>query len=146
MPRPRRPVSPLSTDPRPGSEFRITDPEGAPASDGRRYHAGKDWFAPAGTPVLAPLAGVVVEARRDRRKTGQRFGGTVKIEDGRGRVWVFRHVTPFVTLGERVRRGALVAAVAEWRDGPAHAHIEVWKTLEGGYDFENMLDPMTLLG
>ena len=45
-----------------GSEFRVVDPEGAPAADGRNYHAAKDWFAPGGTPVRAPIDGAVVEA------------------------------------------------------------------------------------
>jgi hypothetical protein len=35
--------------------------------------------------------------------------------------------------------------VTAWRDGPSHAHIELWKTLAGGYVFENMLDPLQFL-
>jgi hypothetical protein len=36
--------------------------------------------------------------------------------------------------------GQVVATVTNWRDGSPHAHIEVWRTLQG--DYENMLDPM----
>ena len=87
----------------------------------------------------------MVEARPSQRLTGQVFGGTVKIQERSGRVWVFRHVIPRVGVGDRARAGALVATVAGWRDGPPHAHIELWKTLAGGYRLENMIDPVTVL-
>ena len=45
-----------------------------------------------------------------------------------------------------VSAGERVATVTAWRDGPSHAHIEIWRTLSGGYDFENMLDPMKFFG
>ena len=135
-------VRPLSTSTGRWSEFRIPDAEGAPADDGRRYHAAKDWFAPGGTPVRAPVDGTVVEAKVRRTNTGQVFGGTVKIQGADGRVWVFRHVDPNVAIGAAVRAGQVVAAVTPWRDGSPHAHIELWKTLAGGYDYENMVDPM----
>jgi murein DD-endopeptidase MepM/ murein hydrolase activator NlpD len=140
-------IAPLDTPPGRGSEFALVDPQGAPADDGQRYHAGKDWFAPGGSPVRAPVAGLVVEARVNGDRRGQIFGGTVKIQDVLGRVWVFRHVDPRSPVtGRLVESGEIVATVTPWRDGPAHAHIEVWKTLAGGYDFENMLDPMSFFG
>lgn len=136
-------VRPLASDPGKWSEFKLADAEGAPANDGRRYHAGKDWFAPGGSPVRAPMAGTVVEAKVRKTNSGQIFGGTVKIQDAEGKVWVFRHVDPKgVAVGQRVDPGQVVATVTRWRDGSPHAHIEVWRTLQGGYDYENMLDPM----
>lgn len=142
-----RVVAPLDTDPGARSEFAVLDAEGAPADDGRRYHAGKDWFAPAGSLVRAPVTGTIVEARSRLRATGQTFGGTVKIEDAAGRVWVFRHVDPQgVSVGRQVDAGEEVATVSRWRDGSPHAHLEVWRSLSGGYDFENMLDPMIFFG
>jgi murein DD-endopeptidase MepM/ murein hydrolase activator NlpD len=139
-------VRPLATDTTSQSEFRVVDREGARANDGRRFHAGKDWFAPGGSPVRAPVRGKIVEAEWSNDVTGQVFGGEVKIQAADGKVWVFRHVVPRrVRLGQTVNAGQVVANVSRWRDGPPHAHIELWKTLEGGYDFENMIDPMRFL-
>jgi murein DD-endopeptidase MepM/ murein hydrolase activator NlpD len=139
-------VRPISTNPGPSSEFLIPDPEGAPAKNGKRYHAAKDWFAAGGSPVRAPVAGTIVEAKVRKKRTGQVFGGTVKIEDADGRVWVFRHVDPAgAEVGQRVEAGQMVARVTDWRDGADHAHIELWKTAAGGYALENMLDPMRFL-
>jgi murein DD-endopeptidase MepM/ murein hydrolase activator NlpD len=134
---------PLGTSPGTRSEFALVDAEGAPDNAGTRHHAGKDWFAPGGSPVRAPVAGRIVEAKVRPKTSGQIFGGTVKIQASQGsRVWVFRHVNPSVQVGTNVKAGALVAAVTHWQDGPSHAHIELWKSLDGGYDYENMEDPM----
>jgi murein DD-endopeptidase MepM/ murein hydrolase activator NlpD len=96
--------------------------------------------------VRSPIDGTVVEARASRGNSGQVFGGTVKVQARDGRVWVFRHVDPKnVHVGQHVGAGERIAQVTSWRDGPSHAHIELWKTYGGGYDFENMLDPMTFL-
>ncbi len=138
-------VPPLATSMGHGSEFRVVDAEGAPARDGRSYHAAKDWFAPGGSPVRAPEAGTIVEARRSKTNVGQVFGGTVKIEQAVGRIWVMRHVNPRVGVGQRVGAGELIATVTGWKSGPPHAHIELWKSLGGGYRLENMIDPVTVL-
>jgi hypothetical protein len=58
------------------------------------------------------------------------------------KVWVFRHVDPQVRLHEAVTLGERIAKVTKWRDGPSHAHIEIWKKFSAGYDYENMIDPM----
>jgi len=139
-------VRPLATPAGSRSEFGVADAEGAPANNGTDRHAAKDWFAPGGSAVEAPVAGKVVEAKPSRGNTGQVFGGTVKIQGADGKVWVFRHVDPKVSVGKRVSAGERVATVTAWRGGSSHAHIEVWKTLSGGYDFENMLDPMKFFG
>jgi murein DD-endopeptidase MepM/ murein hydrolase activator NlpD len=136
-------VPPLSTPPGSHSEFSLQDAEGAPANNGRRYHAAKDWFAAGGSRVSAPVAGVVVEAKPSRGNSGQVFGGVVKIQAaGDKKVWVFRHVDPQVRLHEPVTPGERIAKVTKWRDGPSHAHIEIWKKFNVGYDYENMIDPM----
>jgi murein DD-endopeptidase MepM/ murein hydrolase activator NlpD len=128
-------VRPLPTRLSPNSEFAFERPNGAPAANGRRYHAAKDWFAPPGTPVRAPVTGVVV----DVGLTGN--GGTVYILAKDGKVWVFRNVAPRVRRGAVVRAGLVIASVLPGSSRP-HAHIEVWKTAEDGYRFENMLDPL----
>lgn len=138
-----RVVAPLATPPGAHSEFALQDAEGAPADNGRRYHAAKDWFAPGGSRVGAPVTGVIVEAKPSVGNTGQVFGGVVKIEAASDKkVWVFRHVEPEVRLHEVVTAGERIAKVTKWRDGPSHAHIEIWKKFALGYDYENMIDPM----
>jgi murein DD-endopeptidase MepM/ murein hydrolase activator NlpD len=140
-------VAPLSTRLSSGSEFASPDAEGAPSARGGRYHAAKDWFAPARSAVRSPWAGRVVEVKASRGNSGQVFGGTVKIQRADGVVFVARHVDPRrVRVGQRIGRGQVVAGVSPWTGGSPHAHIEVWRTLGGGYRFENMIDPATVFG
>lgn len=131
------------------SEFMVPDAEGAPDSLGNRYHAAKDWFAPSGSPVVAPINGTVVEVKQSRGNSGQIYGGVVKFQQANGYVWVFRHIDPVQSLAEgaTVDAGTRLATVTNWTDNPksSHAHIEIWRTLSGGYNFENMVDPVKFL-
>jgi peptidoglycan hydrolase-like protein with peptidoglycan-binding domain len=139
-------VRPVAARLTPISEFGVRDAEGAPANNGARFHAGKDWFAPGGSRVRAPVDGKIVEVRPSSGNSGQVFGGTVKVQGKDGKVWVFRHVDPArVHLGQHVKAGDTLAHVTRWADGPSHTHVELWKTFSGGYDFENMIDPMSVL-
>lgn len=139
-------VKPLATGLTSISEFGVRDAEGAPANNGARYHAAKDWFAAGGTAVRSPVDGRIVEVTASRGNTGQIFGGVVKVQANDGKVWVFRHVDPGnVRVGQRVDGGDRIASVTNWRSGPSHAHIELWKTLAGGYNYGNMIDPMSVL-
>jgi murein DD-endopeptidase MepM/ murein hydrolase activator NlpD len=150
-------VLPLGTPLTPGSEFRKPDgPEGMPDGRGNYFHGAKDWFAPGGTPVVAPCPGKVIEVKYSASNSGQVFGGVVKIQEASpnpGRVWVFRHVTPLgqgqtappIYEGKRVKAGDVLARVASWTGGSTHCHIEIWKTLSGGYNINNALDPVQVL-
>jgi cell wall-associated NlpC family hydrolase len=123
------------------SEFHVHDAEGAPGAEGN-LHAGYDLFARPGAAVHSPIDGTVVEVKASRGNTGQIFGGVVKVQDADGRVWVFRHVDPKgVVEGGKVTAGQEIAGVTEWAGGSSHAHIELWKTLQGGYNVANMDDP-----
>lgn len=134
-------VSPLSTPLPEGNAFGYADPEGASGG-----HYALDWFAPAGSTVRAPAGGRVVEVKRSKGRSGQVFGGTVKIERPNGRVWVFRHVDPGnLRAGQRVRAGTPIARVTDWTGGGDHSHLELWKRLSGGYTAGNMLDPWKVL-
>jgi murein DD-endopeptidase MepM/ murein hydrolase activator NlpD len=125
-----------------GSEFAVPDAEGADGPTGS-LHAGYDMFARPDAPVRSPIAGTIVEVRESETASGQIFGGVVKVQGADGQVWVFRHVEPVaVTEGMTVEAGRLVATVTPWTDGSPHAHIELWKTLEGGYYVPNMRDPL----
>jgi murein DD-endopeptidase MepM/ murein hydrolase activator NlpD len=120
--------------------FNLPDPEGMPSSTGNR-HGAVDWFAAGGAPVHAATGGKVVEVKPQTDRSGQVFGGTVKVQDSLGRVWVYRHVNPRVSLGSSVYQGQRIANVTDWTDGPDHLHMEVWRSLAGGYRFSNAIDP-----
>lgn len=120
--------------------FNLSDAEGMfPRPPGR--HGAVDWFAAGGTAVKAARAGEVVEVTPSRGNTGQVFGGVVKIQEDDGIVWVYRHVSPYVVLGAEIEVGKQIAVVTGWLSGPPHLHMEVWKTLSGGYNFTNAIDP-----
>lgn len=120
--------------------FNLADPEGMyPRPPGR--HGAVDWFAAGGTPVKAARPGRVVEVVPSRGNSGQVFGGVVKVEEPDGTVWVYRHVDPRVSLGDDVNAAATLAAVTHWLGGPSHLHLEVWRTLAGGYNIANAIDP-----
>lgn len=129
------------------------DPEGVwerPGYRGVRRHGGTDWFATFGTALVAPEAGVIVEADADfgcRTANCQVFGGTTKLRTNDGRVWVFRHTSPTARVGQRVGPGQAIAKVSKWPTNPrgSHAHIELWKTLAGGYVQTNIVDPSMFL-
>jgi murein DD-endopeptidase MepM/ murein hydrolase activator NlpD len=128
--------------PVPSSSFRNPDgPEGVDGPGGQNFHGAVDWFADAGTPVRAPADGEVIEVKPSPGNSGQVFGGTVKVQLASGAVFVARHVDPAVTVGQRVKAGDPVAAVAAWTGGPPHGHIEIWKSAAGGYNIANMVDP-----
>lgn len=128
---------------RPGYQdfaFDLPDAEGMPGPRGRR-HAAVDWFAAGGEPIKAPRAGRVVEANPSRGNTGQVFGGTVKVAEPSGAVWVARHIDPAVSVGQAITAAQVIARVTAWRGGPSHLHLEIWRSLTGGYNVANAIDP-----
>jgi murein DD-endopeptidase MepM/ murein hydrolase activator NlpD len=124
--------------------FHFRDAEGAPSSDGFRYHSAVDWFAPANTLIEAPVDGIVVESYSTSDVSGPVFGGVLKLKDETGMVWVLRHVIPLVSYGTKVLSGSTVAKVSPWTGGTPHLHLEIWKNQYGGYVHENMIDPKTV--
>lgn len=138
---------PLPTALPTASGFSYPDAEGAPDRFGTRRHAGLDWFAPGGTSVFSPVDGTIIQVTTTTDSSGQVYGGVVKIKDSStGEVWVFRHVSPVGAFreGATVSAGTQIATVTTWSDNPSssHAHIELWKTENGGYNYENMIDPL----
>lgn len=67
-----------------------------------RGHAGVDFKAPVGVPVVAPWAGVVKRTNFNQRINGR----CVEIEDAKGRRFLFLHLSE---LAEEMRPGAKVA-------------------------------------
>ncbi|HYA36930.1 MAG TPA: peptidoglycan DD-metalloendopeptidase family protein [Candidatus Methylomirabilis sp.] len=73
----------------------------------RQPHSGLDIAAPIGTPVLAPLAGTVIE-------TGEYFfnGNTVFLDHGQGLISMFNHLSRItVARGARVEPGQKIGEV-----------------------------------
>jgi murein DD-endopeptidase MepM/ murein hydrolase activator NlpD len=85
-------------------------------------HYGVDIAAPIGTPIYSPLAGRVLRAG-----PASGFGLAVYIQHDDGSVTVYGHIDDyFVTAGQRVSAGTVIAAVGNrgQSTGP-HLHFEV---------------------
>lgn len=86
-------------------------------------HYGLDIANKIGTPIRAPLAGVVIDAG-----PASGFGLWVKIRHDDGTITVYGHINSYsVREGQRVQGGQVIAEVGNRgiSTGP-HLHFEVW--------------------
>ncbi len=94
-------------------------------------HAGKDFAAPEGTPVVAALGGQVVGSGM-----AGGYGLTVEIEhDNPRRRTLYAHLSElFVKPGDRVRQGEVIGRVGNtgMSTGP-HLHFELRLPQDGGW-------------
>ena len=130
----------------PGS-FRLTSgfgPRTNPVTGVAQGHRGQDLAAPAGTPITAAAAGVVVEAG-----PAAGFGQWIVLDhriDGRLVSTVYGHMWPEgvgVTTGQQVQAGQVIGRVGSngQSTGP-HLHFEVW---EDGRFGGRAVDPVPVL-
>jgi murein DD-endopeptidase MepM/ murein hydrolase activator NlpD len=93
-----------------------------PNSNERAMHRGVDIATPHGSPVVAPSDGTVLFVGVEGS-----YGKVLVIDHGYGVQTRFGHLSEvFATPGERVRRGARVAAVGNTgRSSGPHLHYEV---------------------
>jgi peptidase M23-like protein len=88
----------------------------------RAPHSGLDIAAPAGTPILAPAAGTVID-------TGEYYfnGRTVILDHGEGLITMYNHLDRIdVASGARVERGQAIGTVGRTgRVTAAHLHWTV---------------------
>jgi len=101
-------------------------------------HVGVDLYAYEGTPVVAPVNGLVLASG-----FGESAGWNVRIEDATGRVHVLMHLQgrPPVLAGERVRSGQSIGTVGRTGNaagGGPHIHYEI-------RDGADTIDPMPWL-
>jgi murein DD-endopeptidase MepM/ murein hydrolase activator NlpD len=94
-------------------------------------HAGKDFAAPEGTPVVAALGGRVVSSGM-----AGGYGLTVEVEhDNPRRRTLYAHLSElFVKAGDRVRQGEVLGRVGStgMSTGP-HLHFELRLPQDGGW-------------
>jgi hypothetical protein len=138
---------------RPGAKnidkaFTLSDAQGMPGGPaGSRVHGGWDLFAPAGTPIVAPVGGVIVRADESSDHYGPVYGGVIGLAAVPGPIgFVFRHVDPARPVGAVVRAGELIGYVFDWHSGGDHVHMEVHRVIGSGrtYAYSNAVDPATI--
>lgn len=106
-----------------------------------RPHEGQDIFAAAGTPVVAPAAGIVVDAGSD----GGRGNWAAIYDPEREQTYSYFHMIEAaeVAPGEKVKAGQRVGRVgctgSCWGD---HLHFEI---REGRGPYGTAIDPMPML-
>jgi murein DD-endopeptidase MepM/ murein hydrolase activator NlpD len=100
----------------------------------RRAHDGVDIYARKGVPVVAPVAGVVIDpAKRWKPWRRDRYGLTVVIESteptSRGYAFILAHLDRVdVRIGATVRRGHRIGTNGNTGNAaatPAHIHFEI---------------------
>jgi murein DD-endopeptidase MepM/ murein hydrolase activator NlpD len=99
---------------------------GASRDGGRRRHQGIDLLAPAGTPLVAVADGRITRISNHDHGLG---GISLRLTDHAGTGYYYaHHRRNLVHLGQRVRRGQVIAQVGasgNARGGPPHLHFQL---------------------
>ena len=106
-----------------------------PFSGQMAMHAGLDFAAPVGTPILAAAGGVVSAAEYNAA-----YGNMLVIDHGNGLQTLYAHASKIlVNVGQRVVRGQMIAKVGNsgLSTGP-HLHYEIMRN-------GKPMDPLTFV-
>ncbi len=113
----------------PGPGF-LPAPGASPTREARTIHLGIDIFAPAGTPVAAPLDGEIAWIRNDAAPFG--FGPCLAIRHEGGFRTLYGHLgrdcLASLSAGRPVRRGERFATLGEPAENggwPPHLHFQI---------------------
>jgi murein DD-endopeptidase MepM/ murein hydrolase activator NlpD len=128
-----KPTQPKPPQPSANGRFPVAGPHTYGGNDARfgagrtgHVHQGQDIIAAAGTPVIAPIDGVI-----EVRATQAAGAGNYLVLQGTdGRAYVFMHLltgADRVARGDTVRAGQQLSEVGSTgrSDGP-HLHFEIW--------------------
>ncbi|WP_255298422.1 M23 family metallopeptidase [Brevibacillus dissolubilis] len=124
-----------------GRDFKLTSHFGYrndPFTGKTAYHDGVDLAAPTGTPVYAPLDGVVAFAG-----TMRGYGNTILLRHG-GVLTLYGHLHVIgVVKGQAVKKGETIGQVGSTgRSTGPHLH---WGAYRSAFGKQNAFDPMSLL-
>lgn len=106
---------------------------------GGRGHQGQDVLARCGTPLVAALAGTVIQATSQSRA-----GNYVVVQTAGGASYAYLHMAAaaLVEKGDRVRAGQRLGDVGSTgRSSACHLHFEWW-TAPGWYRGGKPVDPL----
>jgi murein DD-endopeptidase MepM/ murein hydrolase activator NlpD len=105
----------------------------AASPERRTFHTGIDVFAPAGTPVYAPLAGKVLHVTYNADPLD--YGHTLIIQHDAGGVpfyTLYGHLAGtlpgLVAVGDTIEPGQLIAHLGDWHENggwAAHIHFQI---------------------
>lgn len=100
---------------------------GAARDSGSRLHAGVDFIAPAGRPVLAMTDGQVV-------RISEFYQGTkaVEVKNTDGTVVRYCEIAPSVSVGSKVYKGEQIGTVMRSYTGSQMLHLEVYRGTASG--------------
>lgn len=112
----------------------LSSVNGLHPTSGLAGYPAHDWFAPAGSIVIAPATGVVARLSGHPVGSGPRngphgaYGLSIYITDALGQSWFITHCASVeVRRGQRVRQGQRIGRVASWAplSTPSHVHLGV---------------------
>lgn len=90
---------------------KITAGYGAPTEQ-EAAHGGVDIAAASGTPIKAPVDGVVTKVDGGHQQGENNFGNQVELRDMNGKTHQFNHLQNIVPQkGQRIRKGQVVATL-----------------------------------